>query len=364
MQTFLIVFLLFFLPFLVFPFGSSPFEIPKVILAETIIGVLLVLEISKTKFLPLTWRNYQKYWPFGAVVTLGLIHLIFFKTDTTFFGNSFRLQGLFLLWLLLALSVVSSRFNLNEIPKWVYSLALSLLFISSLIVGTNLEGRAIGTLGEPNALAYFSVFLWPFVFFKFEKKAFKIPGLLLPAMIILLSGSRSGLLAFAIQLMFIFLIKVVKFSPALSLAISLLILGISYFLPILQTGGMFENRAMVWQAAIYAGLQNPIFGGGFGNLESIIHQSAKSIGSYVQFQYVDSGHNILFDWWAQGGILGLLVLVYLLVKTFRSFTKQAKILEIMVFLGLLTALSFNPASIVGLIGFWWLIGQGFSLEDN
>ena len=92
------------------------FETPKVIVGEILIEVLVLLTFLKSRF-------QLRINPFtGAVALLfllSLIDLIFLRTDTTLFGNPFRLQGVFLLWHLLVLAVVSSAISL---PKRAYFL--------------------------------------------------------------------------------------------------------------------------------------------------------------------------------------------------------------------------------------------------
>ena len=76
------------------------FETPKVIAGELLIEILLVLTFLKGRF-KLSLNPFS-----GAVALLfllTLIDLIFLRTITTFFGNPFRLQGVFLLWHLLGL---------------------------------------------------------------------------------------------------------------------------------------------------------------------------------------------------------------------------------------------------------------------
>lgn len=354
--------LLFFLPLLVVPF-SSPFEAPKVILAEILIEVLtfsffirtsreVIIKIAKSPKVRLI---------FGLVI-LSLIHLIFFRSPITFFGNPFRLQGVFLLWHLLIFSVISSSIKLDQIPKFVYLISLLGLFLGTLIMGGNEAGRAVGTLGEPNALAGAAIFIWPFAWFYRIPSKFPIKWiyLLIVLVVIFLSGSRSGLLALAIQVIFLTLTSLRSTTKSTILCLILIALG--FILPLVEGGGWFENRSQVWSTALISGLQNPIFGSGFGNMEYTLKQTSRLINNNIQYQYVDSSHNFLLDFWVGGGILGLILIISILYISLLGLTRSKNRLLLCAFLGVLTVMSFNPVSVVTLLAFWFLIGQGFNLD--
>lgn len=224
----------------------------------------------------------------------------------------------------------------------------------------NESGRYVGTLGEPNALAAFAVFAWPFVFFgikKFGNKEKVITALsaVLVGIILFLSGSHSGIIAFGIEIAFIFLQKM-KLPLTKTLAICLFIYAISYALPFFQNIP-YENRTEIWRAAISAGSTSPVFGNGFGNAETAIHNAARHIDLPIQYYYVDSAHNIFLDYWVEGGIIGVGAIITLIILAFKTFIKDKNARNITLFLGLITALSFNPASVVGLLGFWYIAGQ-------
>jgi len=268
----------------------------------------------------------------------------------------FRLQGQFLFWHLLLFSILSYNIKLDKIPKFVYHFSFIFLIISTLILGVNENNRAFGTLGEPNALSATILFIFPFIFFKFKPLGFI--SLLTTFLLILLSGSRAGLIGLIIELLFISLIKV-KFSTLQATISGILLIVLTLISPLIDKQGWFENRVEIWQTSFVAGLQSPFIGYGFGSIQKIIHQTSVSLNNNVQYQIVDSAHNFLLDFWIQGGIVGVISLLILIFLTFQHFIKAKKLLEITAFLGLITALLFNPVSVVNLVAFWWLIGQGF-----
>ena len=363
MIKYLTFFLLFGLPFIVLPFGASPFEIPKVFLAEITIILLTLIWIFQKNH---TWKSFslKEWWPFAVLILLGLTHLIFLNTPTTFFGNTFRLQGVFLLWNLLIFAYLALPVKTNKIPFYLPLLALVGLVGSSFLVSGNEVSRGVGTLGEPNSLAAAGIFLWSFLFFSQSKLIWRLIGPILALALVFASGSRSGLVALGLQIFFLFLIKFIKLSHLKSLITTLCLLILSWSLSLIEGGGWFENRAEIWQTAALSGLESPLLGHGLGNIEQSLKETSQLLNNNIRYQYVDSAHNFLLDYWVQGGIVGIAVIIWLLGQTFKKFSSQRKNLEAASLIGLLTMMSFNPMSVVILIYFWWLIGQGLVKKEE
>lgn len=331
------------------------FETPKVIVGEILIEVLLVLIFLRGRF-KLVLNPFSG--AIGLLFLLTVIDLIFLKTNTTFFGNLFRLQGVFLLWHLLGLALVSSAVNL---PKKVYlysTFSLVVLSLSAYILGGDLNGRAFGTLGEANSLAGTAIFLLPFGLVATPKWA-KIGFLLSVALIILASGSRAGVIVFLIQLIFVGLVYLASFKLSRAFLVALMLSLISLALPIYAGGGWYENRSEIWYTSLVAGTLSPVIGHGFGNMEAALHKTALILNNNIQYQVVDSAHNIFLDFWVQGGALGIMALVILIIFAVRNFLQKDQLKELLIILGLLTTLSFNPVSVSLLIAFWFFLGQGY-----
>lgn len=359
MPSLLIFFLLFLLPFIIAPFGVTQFENPKVIFAEVgvIILFLLVLCENKISF----HKQTTQLSLYSAIVLLTFIDLFFFKTNLSFFGNAFRLQGVFLLWLLLLFSLLSASISLPRMPWFIF---ISLLFIETIMtffLPLTASHRYVGTLGEPNALAAFVIFLFPFGWFALKHHngefAWKLFLLVFVVGILCIASSRSGMIAFGIELVFLVLQKF-QLSLKKTTIICFMLYLLSYGLPFFEHTP-YENRVDIWQSALYAGLLAPAVGNGFGNIEIVLHNVATGLQLPIQYYSVDSSHNIFLDWWVQGGVIGVSVLFFLVYFSLINFIQQQKKLALVLLFGLLTVLSFNPASVVGLLGFWWVIGQGF-----
>ncbi|HSW96565.1 MAG TPA: O-antigen ligase family protein [Candidatus Saccharimonadales bacterium] len=365
MASFIVFFLLFFLPFIIAPFGVTQFETPKVVFAEIAIIILFLVLLFSNK---ISFRNHtNQIVIYCSILIVTAIDFFFLKTPLSFFGNAFRMQGIFLLWMLLLFSFLSSRQEhrlFEKIPWWVYSILLYAEVLITFCLPLNASHRYVGTLGEPNAMAAFAIFLWPFGWFAVRNNKSEILSkvlLLLPVCILLyLSGSRSGMIAFGIEVGYIVL---QKYIPSLkkTVWICVILYFLSYLFPFFEHTP-YENRVEVWQSAFYAGVINPGLGQGFGNTEIALHNAAAGLSVPVQYYYVDSSHNIFLDWWVQGGVIGVSLLVLLVSNAFISFEKQQNKRELVLLFGMLIVLSFNPASIVGLLGFWWILGRSFSFE--
>ena len=328
------------------------------IIAEILIDFLLLVNILKFKKIDFKHFISAQTIFLGIIFLLVIDQLLIFHPKGAFFGNPFRLQGLFLLFHLLVFSFISRKL---VIPKgnFIYFSALVYLFLGTVILGFNENNRAFGTLGEPNALAATALFIWPFVYFKGGRKS-KIVSFLACLLVIFLSGSRAGLVGFIIEAIFISLLKIPKLSIPKATLIGLTLILLALFLPFTESGGWFENRSQIWQTATVAGFQSPVIGHGFGNIQNPIHLAAIKLNNNVQYQVVDSAHNFLLDFWIQGGTVAVISMLLLIFLAISALVKAKRIIELTAFLGLLTAMLFNPVSVVNLLAFWWLIGQGES----
>lgn len=360
MTAYLVWFLLFILYLIVIPIGISPFEAPKVVIAQIIIDLLLLVKLIEFKKAHLKHLFTSQTVFVGMLFILSLDQLFLFRDFQSFFGNPFRMQGPFLLWHLMIFSLISKGIKIDHIPKTLYYLSFVFLFLATMILGVNQNNRAFGSLGEPNALASTALFLFPFVLFRVERFT-KIAVALTAFLVIFLSGSRAGLIGFGLELIFVALINSLKVSTLKSVILTILLIAFALFLPFVE-GGWFENRGQIWQTAVSAGFESPFIGQGFGNIQNSIHQFATKLNNQVQYQVVDSSHNFLLDYWIQGGIVGIISILMLLTLSFQGLIRRKKIVELTAFLGIVTAMLFNPVSVANLLAFWWLIGQGFARD--
>lgn len=290
---------------------------------------------------------------------MSIVHVFLAPTQLTLFGNEFRLQGVLLLVMLVVWAALTAKESLEKVlhPYFLLGCLIGQFVFSLLISGEGVT-RAIGTIGEPNALAAVILFIWPFLYFTNRSipQWVKLFSLALVFLIIYITGSRSGMIAFIVQLIFILLSRT-QLSLVKNVFICFLILVLTYTLPFLPQGSIYEQRSEIWNAAVVASTEKPILGHGFGNTQIALENTINRTNTNLRGSFVDSSHNIFLDWWVQGGVVGLGLFVFLLYSSFSRFIRKKKIMEIALLLGILAALSFNPASVVSLLALWWLIGQ-------
>jgi O-antigen ligase len=363
--SYLIFFLLFLLQFVYLPIGTSYFEGSKVYIFEFSVFLLILLRVFAKNGFVLSHNKKSFLWSLGAIGVLSLVALFVHPSATIFFGNQFRQQGTLLLWFLLLFAFLSSNISVEKkVHKLFLFGIIAVQFLCTILfIGVGAD-RPVGSLGEPNALSATMIFLWPFLFFPRPKMRREwvcaILGMLLVASIIFLSGSRSGMIALGVQVAFLFSVYGFYGRILAPTIIGIVLLFVSYVTPFIAHEDLYENRAEIWVSALHAGATSPVLGVGFGNAEYALHNANVKLHNHLPGYYVDSSHNIFLDWFVQLGVFGLGILVFLLGKTFVTFVKKEQVRNIVLLLGLLTALSFNPASIVALVALWWLIGQGAS----
>jgi O-antigen ligase len=369
------IFLLFVLPLVVFPFFSFAFEPPKVLLAQIGIEVLVLLSLFLGKGI-----NFKKLNPKLVVLCLvlfllSLVHLPTFPEQSNLFGNIFRLQGVVLLWHLLLFAVLSSQVNISKISRNTFLISFLGILLSALLMGENRAERAVGTLGEPNALAATAVILLPFIIFSFKNIWVRVASVVLTLVVILLARSTSGLLAFALETIFIQLSVFRSLPLYKTYLLFLIVIGLALALPFVNlekqlevlpasSPFQFESRSEIWETAFISGFESPLIGKGFGGVQQALHETSEKLNNNTQYQVVDSSHNFLLDYWVQGGLVGLISVALLIVLSIKGLLAVSKRLELALFLAVITAMLFNPVSVVTLLFFWWLVGQGFQGENT
>jgi hypothetical protein len=344
-------FLVFGLAFVVLPFGSSWYEIPKVILSWIGVGVAAAVFF---------WNPGHIRRISHSKAALALVVLLFFltfhsllfrNTPVTLFGNAFRLQGVLTMWALLIWSVVSPYIvTLKHRYQWAF-VALLVLTATTLFGISDNAGRAVGVLGGANSLGAFAVFLFPFA----AKKNIYIP-LALASLTIFLSGSRSALIGLIAAVCILLLTPRIGIKKSTIIAIIILLSSLA--LPLFGTRQSFDDRVAIWQTALQAGYEKPLLGWGVGNIEVGLKTAAESIQTSVRFQYVDSSHNMFLDWWVQAGIVGLVLFISKLFLTLRGMIREKDTVLLASLFGMIAVMLFNPVSIAVLVPFWWLIGEG------
>ena len=349
-------FLVFLLPFVFLPFGPLQFEPLKVIIAEVVIWSVLF---------PCTRRVKEKFRSISQIFLLliavlavcSILNPAFLLDPSRVFGNAYRLQGTFFFLHLLLIALLGLMIN-AKIPRWLPMATLFGLFVTSVLFGGNIDGRSIGPLGDPNALAASALFVFPFAFFSSGKKK-RFLALFLATAIVLLSGSRSGFLGLGVEFLFLWLVMGIQWRLSLALFTALVLFFSGIGLSLFERPSIFENRVEIWRMAFDAGIARPIVGWGFGNTEDALRKTAIEHNAPIQYLVVDSTHNIFLEFWVQLGAIGLIAFTTLLLTAGKLYFERKDILQLTSLMGLIVTFSFNPLSAANLIPLWWLIGCGW-----
>ena len=105
----------------------------------------------------------------------------------------------------LLFSVISADIQIAVISSRLWFVTFTGLCATSLFLPFMLNGRIVGTLGEPNALAATMIFLCPIAFyniphrFKHYGGITQITMILMTGAILFLSGSRSAVIAISLN---------------------------------------------------------------------------------------------------------------------------------------------------------------------
>jgi O-antigen ligase len=338
------------------------YEVAKVATFQILLFILLLTHTKRSARAVSHFQEVRIYIPIGILILLSLIHLIEYPGPLTWFGNDFRAQGVLTLWALVVFAIVTKDIPLPTNTTLLARISLTLIAATTLLLAHNSAGRPLGTLGEPNALATVALFILPFTLKNIKWKLNNVQLiyiLTLVTIIIVQTHSRSALIALALQCFIYTTSKKFRLSHIVLIA-SILMLA-SHATILLEKNHLWENRGEIWYTAVMAGLRNPIIGNGFGNTEQTFMMTAIDlVNNTLRYEYVDNSHNIWLEYFVQAGLLGLLSFMWVVISTLKQLVKENNTHLLVAFLGVLTALQYNPPSICALIGLWWIIGKGIA----
>ena len=148
-------------------------------------------------------------------------------------------------------------------------------------------------------------------------------------------------------------------SVLLSICVCLFIIIPALVYPFFEKPKFYEDRAKIWSVCLKAGLQKPLFGHGFGNTDKAMDVFSRQNNNILNFQKVDSCHNLFLDWWLTGGITGLILITVLIITSFYRLAVSGNLIYTSLLMGIVTASLFNPLNINGQLFLSYLLGQGF-----
>ncbi|HUT22528.1 MAG TPA: O-antigen ligase family protein [Candidatus Bipolaricaulota bacterium] len=345
----------------------NSFRLPKntlfMVLAVAAIFFSLMRVLEKKSF---DWRRHKLILILtGVFFILNLLSWLFSAQPfVSFWGEYFRAEG-FLLWILIIGFFLAALFN-----DWTKgkrkTLALIIVFSAICLSGygimqryglianhwtADVEARIISSMGNPLNFSAYIILLFPFFYYCFVnfKNTFLriliICGLVLSAVSLYLSGSRSSWIAFLFAnfaiFTFYFYKRHKKIFAALLLtgiaAISIFtFMGIKYFDRFEQPGlkrifSVFDpadesnqQRLLFWRGSFDAFLERPIFGWGQDSLGYAFDKNYPPALSDLSETHIDRAHNWHLDVLVMNGAPTWLLLMFVLIFAFAKSIKLSK----------------------------------------
>jgi len=370
--------LLFSLLFLTLPLLSIPnlaggYELPK------IIGFVTICDLSLIYFLFLLIKRKivlaeNPLIPFASIYLLinFLASAFGISWATSLYGSFFRKEGLITLthyyfFFILLSQAKNLRIKFGHL---IQSLIIGGLLASLFALKQVGEGRIFGTFGEPNFLGGYLALLFPFCFYLFKtskNKLLRVLSLLTAtvfAVTIYLTYSRTALLSLG-AVAAILLVKQSKLRLKWFLFASIIYLALLLVFRISAVRGVSpnENRLRIYTKAFEVFTKRPLLGYGKENFGLAFSNSLQDKDIGLKDLHIDRGHNQILDLLVEGGIIGLISYLLLVIKAFKIlFMKLRKKEEPLLTATMLSLIAYliigqlNVFSLASNIIFWFLLG--------
>lgn len=367
------------LPLVSFRPSYDPFEYPKVILFVISINTILAI-----MFWPLVRNLKKNFWlnKIDKLVLLLFFMLIFSWAinkfpGVSFWGQYYRYEGLVTIGAYVVFYFFLSRLaNMEIIHKFVVSGGVFYSFYV-LISGVlfkffhrpvyTFNGRAAGTFGNPNFAAGFLALSFPYLIFHPKiKPVFKIAMTLIFLGALLLTQSRSGLLAF-LATGIMWLVK--KYKYGLMLTIPIIVLASLLIFKIIPRYSPFNNQLVIWQKSLVAIGQKPWFGWGVERFDLAFYKSLIPDKDFDLYHIrVDKAHNEILEYAVTGGITTMIVYLLLVASCVKNLFQQRRTLWYWTNLSALAAYlvlsQLNVLNITEYIYFYLILAVASSTEKK
>ena len=344
---------------------------------ELLIIVGLVQFFLDQKFLHVSSSLWKYLLIFFSVILLSSI----FGVDPikSIFGNPYRIDGIWTLLHLIALTVfLSFVWKKTWETSFMVALATSaeLCSVWAVIDGIRFflfhdprvvlwQGALGVSFGNPVFLAGYLVVTLPCQMYLFYHWRWSIIGLCLQIAAIFLTHSWAGYIGVALFFVgWIWNTAPVKFRTILlriSISVvALLFFGYGIFLWIhrLPISTLSEGRNRIFTKAIIGWKKRPIFGWGWANFDYVF----KNINWPVKFSsdaYVDKAHSMLLEILATSGIVGLCAYVSIILYTLKHIVSKTDTFYHTLFLMFLLYLFHSQTNVISLneeLIFWIIVG--------
>jgi len=312
----------------------TPYRLALVVTIIILFLIVILGGISVKKIL--VGKETKLYAVFFMLLFLGIPfaydrEIAFNNVAVLFMGN--------LIYYLIFIQYIDSIFKFR---KMLFTILLCFFFYSffTLIGGHYTGGRyfTYGTMFDPNDIVYVLISLFPIGIFFLKrdmsilKKGLAITSVIISIIIILINGSRAGILSFGTMVLYSIIVfrKQIKFKYII---ISLIIFGslISiysekidysrYLMLNIKTDYNITSergRLAIWKNGYQIFLSNPITGVGVGCFPMVLgdFREKKNLPPIMQ-----AAHNSYLEIAAETGIFGIIMYFLLIYYCFRNFRR-------------------------------------------
>lgn len=308
---------------------STAVPLPTVIIEAGVytLGALLVLQ---------RWRRVlnaaRRVWPLVALTLLAAISIIWSDAPMLTLRRSAFLLGSTLIGIYLG-----ERFSIEQLLRWLAQV-LSLTIAGSIVLysiapssvidyayGDAWKGLTINknTFGWYMALAVVVLTLVRFRHFCWLRYVFLVAA----AILLLLSRSATSLVGCLLMVSMIPLWQIIRAGAKTRLAYALMLMAIctvlyfvwaeqAWLFRVLGRDATFTGRTDLWSLVLSAISRHPFLGYGYGGFWS--GMKGETLNIYIASGWLPMGaHNGYLELWLGIGILGLPLLLYFILRSFR-----------------------------------------------
>lgn len=344
------------------PLISTPTNYEGLKVLWFLIGGLFIFLYSLSKHKLSSVNKSEKLfiaWVF-LLLTSSLLGL--HPTDSIL-GNSYRHQGVIfflLFWMIfLQLRELFNDKDLQLLKKILVGIAVAQVVIAIIQIALNINlinGRPVGTIGEPNALAGFLVLVNIFLVYSKDNNSKLFCGILFLGVI--LTQSMTGIFSFLIVYPIYFISKLrLKRLRKLSFILLpfiplLLLIVLIIFQPTFFFQGKFENRPLLWKLALEAIEKRPILGYGAESTQAIYELSFIKKEMPLYGLNIDRSHNIFLDIALWSGLVGLGIFSAWIIGMYKKFVTEDKYRQLTALIVFITFAFFQPLGVTH----WIMLG--------
>lgn len=257
-------------------------------------------------------------------------------------GGSYRHQGVIFflaLWLMGKTIETLDAKARKKLFRWIgfVVLAEGAIVLHQVAFGKLYLGKPLGTLGEAGAVAGFLAIGSYFVFSSFPKMY-----LIVPAISIVLTQSRAGVLAFTTNIGLLTGLLSKKFRFVFIILGIILAGTLAAYFSAGKGTSFFENRQIIWKFGLQEALNHPVLGYGAESGEVVYKSAFAKKAIPLEGLIIDRAHNIFLDLSMWSGVIGLILFSSWLYYSYKNLKNSQRF----AFFSFLIYSMFQPLSVV------------------